>query len=57
MVRLRNRVTGSVVRVDEGLAGRLGPEWVPADRPALTPAVEPEPKRTRKPRSRARDAE
>lgn len=31
MPRLRNKATGVIVTVGDGLAGRLGSEWEPAD--------------------------
>lgn len=40
MIRLRNKRTGVVVRVDDDLASRLGPEWeavAPPDQPAPKP--------------------
>lgn len=33
MPRLRNRLTGVVVNVDEATAKQLGPQYVPADEP------------------------
>lgn len=33
MPRLKNKVTGVVVNVDDELAGKLDTNWVPADQP------------------------
>lgn len=41
MVRLRNKVTGAVMSVQESTAARLGREWVPADKPKTEPTKEP----------------
>ncbi|WP_435883596.1 DUF7302 family protein [Streptomyces rubiginosohelvolus] len=41
MVRLRNKVTGAVMSVQESTASRLGSEWVPADKPKAEPAKSP----------------
>lgn len=41
MVRLRNKVTGAVMSVQESTASRLGREWVPADKPKTEPTKAP----------------
>ena len=41
MVRLRNKVTGAVMSVQESTASRLGREWVPAGQPKSEPAKAP----------------
>lgn len=47
MPRLRNTRTGSVVRVDDATAARLGPEYQPADtKPVATTTAKPR-KRTK----------